>query len=186
MLHRFTSSSSAHHAHATPSPEALLDAAATSAAPTVLGAAQNAFSRLTHATSHAIPHATPPPQTQKPIPDVPQEQPVEASSPTEGPQQRAADSTAQGQGPTSVSSRGGGSGEERAVTPPLPRGFARVTRSYPGLPDAAHPPRPIRVSHVQRRTTGTYVDSEAAWHPSDDRDTVRLFPDDEFTAVMGG
>jgi hypothetical protein len=187
MLHRLTSSSSAHHGHAhrdaTPSPEALLDAAATSAAPTVLGAAQNVFSRLTHATPHAT---TPPPQTQKPVPDVPQDQPAEASSPTEGPQQRAADSTAQGQGPTSISSRGGGSGEERAVTPPPPRGYARVTRSYPALPEATHPARPIRVSHAQRRATGTYADSETAWHPSDDRDTVRLFPEDEFPAVTGG
>jgi len=181
VLHRFTSSSSStHHAHATPSPEALLDAAATSAAPTVLGAAQNAISRLTHPT----PHATPAPQTRSPVPDIPREQPAEASSPTEGPQQRAADSTAQGQGSRSVSSRGGGSGEERAATPP--RGVARVTRSYPALPDATHPPRPIRISHVQRRPTGAYADSETVWHASDDRDTVRLFPDDEFTAVMGG
>jgi hypothetical protein len=183
MLHRFTSSpSSTPHVHATPSPEALLDSAAASAAPTVLGAAQNALSRLTHA-SH---HATPAPQTQTPVPDVQREQPAEASSPTEGSQQRAADSTAQGQGPRSVSSRGGGSGEERAATPP--RGVARVTRSYPALPDlpdATHPPRPVRVSHVQRRPTGAYADSEMAWHASDDRDTVRLFPDDEFTAVMG-
>lgn len=180
MLHRFTSSSSsAHHGHATQSPEAVLDAAAVSAAPTVLGAAQNAFSRLTHAT----PHATPSPQTQTPVPDVLREQPAEASSPTEGPQQRATDSTAQGQGPSSVSSRGDGSGEGRAVTPP--RGAARVTRSYPALPDATHPPRPIRVSHVQRRPTGTYADSELAWHASEDKDTVRLFPDDEFTAVTG-
>jgi hypothetical protein len=183
VLHRLTSStSSAHaHVHATPSPEALLDAAAASAAPTVLGAAQNVFSRLTHAAPHATPHATPTPQTQKPVPDLP----AEASSPTEGqPQQRAADSAAQGQGPRSVSSRGGGSGEGRAATPP--RGVARVTRSYPALPDAAHPPRPVRVSHVQRRPTGTYADSETAWHPFDDRDPVRLFPEDEFSAVMGG
>jgi hypothetical protein len=183
MLHRFTSSSSsAHHdhAHATQSPEALLDAAAASAAPTVLGAAQNAFSRLTHAT----PRATSSPQTQTPVPDpdVLREQPAEVSSPTEGPQQRATDLTAQGQGPSSVSSRGDGSGEGRAVTPP--RGAARVTRSYTALPDATHPPRPIRVSHVQRRPTGTYADSELAWHASDDKDTVRLFPDDEF-AVTG-
>jgi hypothetical protein len=178
MLHRFSSSSSAHHAHATPSPEALLDAAATSAAPTVLGAAHNAFSRLTHAT----PHGTPAPQTQTPVLEVPREQPAEASSPTEGPQQRAADSTAQGQGPRSVSSRGGGSGDERAGTPT--RGVARVTRSYPALPDATHPPRPIRVSHVQRRPTGAYADSEAAWHASDDRDDVRLFPDGDFTGRL--
>jgi hypothetical protein len=181
MLHRFSSSSpSTPHAHATQSPEALLDTAAASAAPTVLGAAQNAFSRLTHATSHA----TPPSQSQKPVPDVPREQTTEVSSPTEVPQPRAADSTAQGQGSRSVSSRGDGSGEGRAVTPP--RGFARVTRSYPALPDATHAPRPIRVSHAQRRTTGTYVDSETAWHTYDDRDPVRLFPDDEFVTVMGG
>jgi hypothetical protein len=183
MLHRLTPSSSSstphHDVHATHSPEALLDAAAVSAAPTVLGAAQNVFSRLTHATHHA----TPAPQAQKPVPDVPRD--LEASSPTEGLQQRAADSAAQGQGPRSVSSRGGGSGEERAITPP--RGVARITRSYPALPDATHPPRPVRVSHVQRRTTGTYADSETAWHAaSDERDTVRLFPDDQFTAVMGG
>ena len=56
ILHRLTPpSSSTHHAgaHATPSPEALLDAGAAAAAPTVLGAAQNVLSRLTHATPHA-------------------------------------------------------------------------------------------------------------------------------------
>ena len=181
MLHRFSSSSpSTPHAHATPSPEALLDTAAASAAPTVLGAAQNALSRLTHPTHHA----TPSPQTQKPVPDVPREQTAEVSSPTEWPQPRAADSTAQGQGPTSVSSRGEGSGEGRAGTPP--RGFARVTRSYPALPEATHAPRPKRVSHASRRPTGAYADSETAWHAVDDRDTVRLLPDDEFTVVMGG
>lgn len=167
MLHRITSSSSSTpHAHATPSPEALLDTAA-SAAPTVLGAAQNVFSKLTH---HATPHATPAPQAQILGSDVPREQPVEASSPTEG-LQRVADLTAQGQAPRSVSSRGGGSGEERADTPP--RGVAHVTRSYPALPDATHPPRPIRVSRVHRRPTNTYADSEMAWHAPDDRDTHR-------------
>ena len=181
MLHRFSSSSSSTpHVHATQSPEALLDAAAASAAPTVLGSAQNALSRLTHAS----PHATPAPHTQTPVLDVPRDRLAEASSPTEGSQQRAPDSTAQRQGPRSVSSRGGGSGEERAATPP--RGTARVTRSYPALPDATHPPRPIRLSHVQRRPTGAYVDSEMAWHASEDRDTVRLFPDDIFTGVMSG
>lgn len=158
MLHRLTSSSSStQHAHApTRSPEALLDAAAVSATPTVLGAAQNALSRLTH----AIPPAT----SHKPVPDLPRDQPVEASSPIE----------AQGQGAGSASSRG--------VTPP--RGVARVTRSHPALPDATHPPRPIRVSHVHRRATGTYPDSEAAWHPFDDKDPVRLFLDDKFSAVV--
>ena len=181
MLHRFSSSSSSTpHVHATPSPEALLDNAAASAAPTVLGAAQNTLSRMTHAS----PHASPAPQTQTPVLDVSREQPAEASSPTEGPQQRAADSTAQGQGAKSVSSRGGGSGEEGAATPP--RGFARVTRSYPALPDPTHPPRPVRVSHVQRRPTGAYADSQMAWHASEDRDTVRLFPNDEFTDITGG
>ena len=96
MLHRLTSSSpSTPHAHDTPSPEALLDAAAASATPTVLGDAQNMISRLTSSSAHhASPHATPalPPQTQKPVPDVPpQEQPVEVLSPTEGPQQRGAE-----------------------------------------------------------------------------------------------
>ena len=182
MLHRLTSSSpSTPHTHATPSPEALLDAAAASAAPTVLGAAQNALSRLTHAT----PHASPVPQPSKSVPDIPQEQPADASSPTEGSQQRAADSAAQGQAPRSVSSRGGGSGEGRAITPPPPRGSARVTRSYPAVPDAAHPPRPIRISHVQRRPTGTYADSETAWHSLEDRDTVRLFSDDQFYCCHG-
>jgi len=172
-LHRFPSSSSSiPHAHATPSPEALLDAAAASAAPTVLGAEQsrNVLSRLTHAT-----HASPISQTSKPVPDIPQKQPAEASSPTEGPQQRAADSVEQGQAPRSVSSRGGGSGGGRAT----------VTRLYPAVPDAAHPPRPIRVSHVQRRPTGTYADSETAWHSLEDRDTVRLFSDDQFYCCYG-
>lgn len=182
MLHRFTSSSpSTPHIHTTQSPEALLDAAAANAAPTVLGTAQSVFSRLAHATHHH--HATPAPQAQKPVPDVPRYS--EPSSPTELPQQPTADSTAQGQGSRSVSSRGGGGGEERANTPP--RGVARVTRSYPALPDATHPSRPVRVSHAQRRTTGTYVDSELAWHaPSEHKDTVRLFPEDEFIAIMSG
>jgi hypothetical protein len=181
MLHRLTSSSSSTpHAHDTPSPEALLDSATTSATPTVLGAAQNMISRLTSSsTHHATPHATPalPPQTQKPVPDVPpQEQPAEVSSPTEGPQQRGAEPTGQGQPTTrSISSHGGG----RANTPP--RGTARVTRSYPALPEATHPPRPIRVSHIHRRPTGPYADSETAWHPWDDRDPVRSFSDDHFS-----
>ena len=75
---------------------------------------------LTHATDHA----TLAPQTQKP---VPREQPAGASSPTEGPQQRASDLTGLGQ-----------------------------------------------------------VDSEAVWHPFDDRVPVCLFPDDELSDVMGG
>jgi hypothetical protein len=172
ILHRLTPpSSSTYHAsaHATPSPEALLDAAAAAAAPTVLGAAQNVLSRLTHAT----PHATPAPQTQKPVPDLPREQLADTSSPMEAPQRHAADSTAQG-GSRSVPSRGGGSGEGHAIIPP--RGLVRVTRSYPALPDATHPPRSIRASHVHRRPTGTHADSETAWHPFDDRDPVRFSP----------
>jgi hypothetical protein len=164
MLHRLTSSTSSNtqHAHTTQSPEAILDAAAVSAAPTVLGAAQTVFSKITHAASHAAHHAT----SHKPVPDLPREQLAEASSPTEGQQQ--------GQGPKSISSAGGGSGEGRAVTPP--RGVARVTRSSPALPDAMHVPRPVRLSHAHRRATGTYAESETAWHPFDDKDPVRLFP----------
>jgi hypothetical protein len=172
-FHRLTSPSSTQraHAHATPSPETLVivDEAAVAATPTVLGAAQNAFSRLAHVASHAIPHAT---------------RAHEASSPPEWPQQRVADSTAQGQASSSISSRGGGSGEGRAVTPP-PRGVARVTRSYPALPDAMHLPLPIRVSHAQRRPTGKHADGETAW-PFDDVDPVRLLPDDGFSTVMEG
>ncbi len=172
MLHRLASSSpSTPHARTAPSPEALLDAAAASAAPTVLGATQNVLSRLTH----AIPHATPPPapQTQHPVPDVLREPQAEAYSPIEGPQQRAAEPTGHSQAPMSVSSRGDGSGEGHAITPP--RGVARVTRSYPAIPDAVHPPRPVRVSRVHRRPTGTYADNEMAWHTYDDRDPVRSF-----------
>jgi hypothetical protein len=178
MLHRLTSSSPSTqhaHAHATPSPEAVLDETAVSATPTVLGAAQNAISRLTHAASHAIPHGTRAPQTQKPVPDLPQEHPAEAFAPTEGPQQRAADSTAQGHASRSVSSRGGGSGEGRAITPPP--GVARVTRLYPAMPDPMHRPRPARGSHAHRRATGgTYAESETAWHLYDDKDPVRFVP----------
>ena len=103
---------------------------------------------------------------------------------TEGPQQRAADSTTQAHTPRSVSSRGSGSGEGHALIPP--RGVARVTRSsFPAITDAMHPPCPACVSHV-RRATGTFVDSEMACHPFDDKDCVRLFPDDEFFPVMVG
>lgn len=181
MLHRFSSPpSSTHHAHVTQSPESRLDAAAAPAAPTVLGAAQHMFSKLTHATSHA----TPVPQIQQPIPEVPREQVGEASLPTEGPQQLSADITAQGHIPRSVSSRGGGNGEGRAITPP--RGVARITRSYPAPLEAMHLPRPIRLSHSHRRPTGTYANSEAEWDSVDDKDLVRLFPGDTFTAVMSG
>ena len=165
MLHRLTSSSSSTqhaHAHATPSPEALLEEAAVGAAPTVLGTAQNMFSKLTHATHHA----TPAPQTQSPVPHLLREQPTGASS-TEGPQQRAVHPSAQGQAPS---------------------GVPHVTPSYPAIPEAVHPSRPGRIFQIFQRRPGTYTDSEktAAWYPSDDGDPVRLFPDDEFSAVMVG
>ena len=173
MLHKFSSPpSSTHHAHATQSPESRLDAAAASAAPTVLGAAQNMISKMAHVTSHA----TPSPQIQQPIPEVPREQAGEVSSPAEGPQQPSADLTAQ---PRSVSSRGGGSGE-------APHGVPRITRSYPAPPEAMHLPRPIRIFHSHRRPSGTYADSEAEWDSVDDKDPVCLLPGDTFTAVMSG
>ncbi len=66
-----------------------------------------------------------------------------------------------------------------------PRGVARVTRlSFLAITDAIHLPCPARVSVCH--ATGTYVDSEMACHPFDDKDCVRLFPDDEFFPVMVG
>ncbi|KAI0300699.1 hypothetical protein B0F90DRAFT_399686 [Multifurca ochricompacta] len=70
----------------------------------------------------------------------------------------------------SVSSHGGGGG--RVTTPP--RGTARVTRSYPALPDASHPPpRPIPLPGadlLRRPTGGPYGDSDTAWQARDDRE----------------
>ncbi|KAF8476286.1 hypothetical protein DFH94DRAFT_804292 [Russula ochroleuca] len=65
-----------------------------------------------------------------------------APEPTEVPQ-RAVEPTVQRTLPPSVSSRGGGGG--RPIT--LPHGVARITLSLPPLPEATHPPRPIRASH---------------------------------------
>ena len=135
--------------------------------PSVLGAAQNVLSRL---ASSSTPHATPAPH--HPVPDVLREHPVEVHAPPELPP-RAAEPTGTRPAPTSISSHGGSPGG-RAITPP--HGVARITRSYPALPEATHPPpRPIRVSHggVHRRHTGPYADSETAWHPYEDKDPVR-------------
>ncbi|KAH8977157.1 hypothetical protein EDB83DRAFT_1622683 [Lactarius deliciosus] len=68
----------------------------------------------------------------------------------------------------SVSSHG-----PRASTPP--RGTARVTRSYPALPELSHPPpRPVPLPGADgRRLTAHYADSETAWHTRDDVDPTR-------------
>ncbi|KAI9455704.1 hypothetical protein BJY52DRAFT_1279301 [Lactarius psammicola] len=69
----------------------------------------------------------------------------------------------------SVSSHGG-----REHTPP--RGTARVTRSYPALPEPSHPPaRPIPIpgGDGYRRLTAHYADSETAWQARDDGDLNR-------------
>jgi hypothetical protein len=151
--------------HATSeSREGLPDA---SAVPIVLGASQNVLPRL----ASSFPHATPAPQ--QPVPDVSLEHPTEEPVPTEVPQ-RAAEPSVQRPAPTSVSSHAGGSGGGRSITPPP--GVARITRSLPALPEDIHPrpPVPIRSPHgsVHRRPTGSYTNSERAWHRYDDRDPV--------------
>jgi hypothetical protein len=89
--------------------------------------------------------------------------------------QHAPDPTGMRRVPASVSSHGGGSPGGRPITPP--DGVARITRSYPTLPEATHPPppRPIRVSHggVHRRPTGPYTDSATAWQLYEDKDPFR-------------
>lgn len=142
-------------------------AEASAAVPTVLGSAQNMLSRL---TSSSIPQATS--YVQQRIPDVFQEHVAEASVPSEVPQ-RAAERASRGPPPTSASSHSGGSNRERPITPPP--GVARVTRSYPAVPDATHQPRPPRAPQtgLHRRMTGLYGDSETAWNPYDDKDPVR-------------
>lgn len=134
---------------------------------TPLGAVQTMMSLLSppaSAQGAPPPHATPASPAQF-SPDVP----VQASAPPPPPAPPthiATDPTDPALG--SVSSHGA-----RASTPP--RGTARVTRSYPALPELSHPPpRPVPLPGADgRRLTAHYADSETAWHTRDDVDPTR-------------
>ncbi len=120
--------------------------------------AQSAHSALTSllqmsADAPVTASAPPPPPLPAPVP-VPATQ--IAADPTDP-------------GPASISSHGG-------REPTSPRGTARVTRSYPALPEPSHPPaRPIPLpgGDGYRRLTAHYADSETAWQARDDGDPVR-------------
>ncbi|KAI9451242.1 hypothetical protein F5148DRAFT_552699 [Russula earlei] len=159
-----------------------------STAATALGAAQTVLSRLASSSSSTPPAVPHPALAVKPIPELPQEHPAEASPhalvPPAAEASRRPVSDPSVPGPTSVSSHGGasgsGNGGNRAITPP--RGTARVTRSYSALPEAIPPPppppRPVYVSHgggagVYRRPTTLYPDSEAAWLAHNEGEIVR-------------
>ncbi|KAH9020197.1 hypothetical protein EDB84DRAFT_1622993 [Lactarius hengduanensis] len=134
---------------------------------TPLGAVQTMISLLSppaSAQGAPPPHATPASHAEI-SPDVPVHAYAPPPPPTP-PTHIATDPADPALG--SVSSHGA-----RASTPP--RGTARVTRSYPALPELSHPPpRPVPLPGADgRRLTAHYADSETAWHTRDDVDPVR-------------
>ncbi|KAH9056320.1 hypothetical protein EDB87DRAFT_1261254 [Lactarius vividus] len=135
---------------------------------TPLGAVQTMISLLSPpAAAQGAPPPHPTPSSPAEIsPDVP----VHASAPpapAPPPPTHIATDPAD-PAPASISSHSG-----RPYTPP--RGTARVTRSYPALPEPAHPPpRPVPLPGADgRRLTAHYADSETAWHTRDDVDPNR-------------
>lgn len=142
---------------------------------TVLGAAQNAFSRLTSSPAHHYQHhhsQAASPSGFQPLQEVPRDPSAEP------PASPATDALAPGRGveptvlaPTSISSHAGTGG--RAITPPT-RSSRAARSSYPALPDATHSrPIPVPFGTAYRRSAGPYTDSETVWQANDEREPVR-------------